>query len=317
MKIGIVGTGRIAKRFIPEALSVEGVEIACVYNPHKGSARGFVEDVWAVGPTPVATDETDTLFGCVDAVYIASPHETHYQYIMDALDHGKHVLCEKPMVLSVSEAKTVFSVARDKGLILIEGLKTVYCPGYKKLLDVAASGMIGEIKYIDSCFTKLESSDSRELTDMKFGGSFTELGSYVCLPVIDVFGSGYQDIKYSCIRNQSRIDVFTKVDFTYGDRLATAKCGLGVKADGSLIISGTKGYIKVEAPWWKTSHFEVRFEEPSKVMSYDEEFEGDGLRYEIREFVDRIQTGKSIDSIEAGRSVCMADMMGRFLETNS
>ncbi|MBQ7680229.1 MAG: Gfo/Idh/MocA family oxidoreductase [Butyrivibrio sp.] len=314
MKLGIIGTGRIAARFVPEAAQVAGIRLTGVYNPHPGSAERFVQ---AHGGSQTMTPLTDlsSLFDLCDAVYIASPHETHYDYIMAALAHDKHVLCEKPMVLSAQEVEQCFRLAREKNLVLMEGLKTAYCPGYQKLLAVAADGCIGEVRLIDSCFTKLEDPGRRELTDRVYGGSFTELGSYVLLPILDLFGSGYERILFSSIRNALGLDILTRAELTYPDRLTSATCGLGVKAEGRLLISGTKGYIHVEAPWWKTARFTVHFEDPTHQMSYEAPFEGDGLRYEIAEFMRQINKTDSarMDPGAVGRSICLADLMARFL----
>ncbi|MCR4643709.1 MAG: Gfo/Idh/MocA family oxidoreductase [Lachnospiraceae bacterium] len=308
MKIGIIGTGRIAKRFIPEALCVEGAELSAVYNPHEGSAERFVKET---GATLAVAKELPKLFDLSDGVYIASPHDSHYEYIMAVLKAGKHVLCEKPMVLSGAQAQECFSLAEKQGLVLMEGIKTAYCPGYQKVLELAAAGVIGEIRYIDSCFTKLEKPERRELTDRSYGGSFTELGSYVLLPVLDLLGSGYQSLRFSCIDNALGIDIFTKLEPDYQGRMATAVCGLGVKAEGRLLISGTKGFIRVEAPWWKTSHISVHFEDPSATQQYETAFEGDGLQYEIAEFLRQIRERRENNA--KYRSICMADLMERFL----
>ncbi|MBO5620796.1 MAG: hypothetical protein J5959_04130, partial [Butyrivibrio sp.] len=71
--------------------------------------------------------------------------------------------------------------------------------------------------------------------------------------------------------------------------MATAKCGLTAKSEGQLLISGTKGYILAPSPWWRTSYFEVRYEDPNNIERYDIQFESDGLRYEFREFAKRIK----------------------------
>ena len=138
MKFGIIGTGRIAKRFVPECLSVPDTSVTVVYNPHKKSAESFIDNVWnsQTWDIPFATSDISDLWDKADAIYIASPHETHYNYIMTSLEHGKHVLCEKAMVLSKTQAKEAFSYADKQGLILMEGLKTAYCPGYQKLLNI-------------------------------------------------------------------------------------------------------------------------------------------------------------------------------------
>ena len=319
MRFGIIGTGRIAKRFVPECMTVPDTSITAVYNPHNGSAENFTDDVWSSQPwdRPSALSEISDLWDVTDAIYIASPHENHYNYILKALEHGKHVLCEKPMVLRRSQAEEVFGYADKQGLILMEGLKTAFCPGYQKLLKTVRDGVIGRVSYIDAAFTKLEGTKSRELNDSIYGGSFTELGSYVMLPVIDLLGTDHRNISFDSITNEKGIDIFTKMDIRYRNAMATLVCGLGVKAEGRLLISGEKGYIKVDAPWWKTRHIEVHFEDESKTMTYDEPFEGDGLRYEIRGFLDRINPDKSKMAEPAGdgrhRSVAMAGIMERFL----
>lgn len=174
-KIGIIGSGRIANRFIPEAKLVSGVNTQAVYNPHGESARTFAEK-WEID----AYDSLDVFFKDVDIVYVASPHETHYEYIKASLKQGKHVLCEKPLALKKAQAEELFSYAKKQGLILVEGIKTAYCPGFEKLLGIAGSGMIGSVRYVDACFTKLEDISSRELTDKKYGEALLSLAVIVC-----------------------------------------------------------------------------------------------------------------------------------------
>ncbi|MBQ9436922.1 MAG: Gfo/Idh/MocA family oxidoreductase [Lachnospiraceae bacterium] len=316
-RIGIIGTGRIARRFVPECAAVAEVKISAVYNPHEGSAEGFVSKYLAVntGYEAIPVSDINRFWSLTDAVYIASPHETHFPYIKAALEAGKHVLCEKPMTLKAKEAEEAFLIAKEKNLVLMEAIKTAYCPGYQKLIYTAKSGVIGEIRYVDACFTKLENPESRELTDLEYGGSFTELGSYVLLPAADFLGMEPVSSDFDSIRNVKRLDIFTKVNLRYEDSMATLTCGLGVKSEGRLLIGGTKGYILAEAPWWKTRHFEVRFEDAAKKISYDEIFEGDGLRYEISEFASKINAAnENRRHTELNRSIFFANMMEQFLK---
>lgn len=309
-RIGIIGTGRIASRFIPEARLVSGISTQGVYNPHTESAERFAQR-WEIN----AYAEIEGFYDAVDAVYIASPHETHYGYIRDALEHGKHVLCEKPMVLKRSQAEELFAYAKEKGLILFEGIKTAYCPGFHKLLGIACSGTIGSIRNVEACFTKLEKKDSRELTDVTYGGSFTELGSYVMLPILKIFGKEFDEIHFDTIRDEKGLDIFTKASFRFQAGIATATCGLGVKSDGRLLIAGTKGYVVAEAPWWKTSYFEVHYEDAGRVDKYSEIFLGDGLRYEISDFLSMINGSNSSEfKLTRGESATMAGIMERFME---
>lgn len=311
-RIGMIGTGRIAERFVPEAKLVSGVNVQGVYNPHRESAARFAQR-WEIE----AYADVEQFYDAVDVVYIASPHETHYAYIKSALEHGKHVLCEKPMVLKQAQAEELFQYAKKRGLILFEGIKTAYCPGFSKLLGIAFSGAIGSIRNVEACFTKLENPKTRELTDRAYGGSFTELGSYCLLPILKLFGKDFNDIRFDSIRGENGLDLFTKVSLTYPTGVATATCGLGVKSEGRLLVSGTKGYLVAEAPWWKTSYFEVHYEDPGEVEKYSERFLGDGLRYEISDFLSMISgNDKNGFKLPRGESIALAGIMERFLLEN-
>lgn len=310
LRIGVIGTGRIAHRFMSEAKLVSGVNTQGVYNPHVKSAKEFANK-WQID----AYEDIEEFYHSVDSVYIASPHHTHYAYIKKSLQHKKHVLCEKPMVLKREQAEELFALAREQNLVLIEGVKTAYCPGFNRLLGIACSGRIGSVRNVEACFTKLENKDSRELTDLAYGGSFTELGSYVMLPFLKLFGKDYEKLSFDTIKGENGLDIFTRISVKFPNGLATSTCGLGVKSEGRLLISGTNGYIVAEAPWWKTTYFEVHYENQAQVEKYSERFLGDGLRYEISEFLAMIN-GKKESSfmLTRGESIALAGMMEEFLK---
>ena len=308
-RVGIIGTGRIAERFIPEAKLVSGISTQGVYNPHTKSAERFAEK-WEIN----FYKNLEEFYQASDVVYIASPHETHYQYIKTSLEHQKHVLCEKPMVLQKKQAEELFECARERKLILLEGIKTAYCPGFHKLLGIACSGIIGNIRNVEACFTKLENQQRRELVDKQYGGSFTEMGSYVMLPIFKLFGKDYTSLQFDSIRDEKGLDLFTRATLSYPSGIATATCGLGVKSEGRLLIAGTKGYIVAEAPWWKTTYFEVHYENAEKIEKYSETFLGDGLRYEISDFLSMINGSNSSEfKLTRGESVAMAEIMEKYL----
>lgn len=311
LKLGVIGTGRIANRFIPEAKYVSGVNIEAVYNPHIDSARNYAEK----HKLNSYFNDLESFLNTVDAVYIASPHETHYEYAKKALEHKKHVLCEKPMVLRGDEARELFKIAKENDCVLMEAIKTAYCPGFIQLINTIKSGVIGEVKDVEAAFTKLENPKNRELTDTEYGGSFTELASYTLLPIIKILGLDYKEIRFESFKNELDIDIYTKAYIKYNDAISTSKTGLGVKSEGELIISGTKGYCVVEAPWWKTKSFELRFE---NVDAYDRtycKFFGYGLRYELSDFVAAIHGYcKKMFRLTKEESIAIAEIMERFLE---
>lgn len=312
IRLGIIGTGRIASRMIPEVKYVSGINTDAVYNPHIDSARRFAEQF----ELNKCMDDLEEFYAEIDAVYIASPHQTHYEYIKSALSHRKHVLCEKPMVLKKEQAKEVFRMAEENRVVLMEAVKTAYCPGFNQLLSIVRSGAIGSVRDVEACFTKLENPLSRELTDKSYGGSFTELGSYTILPVLKILGKDFKELEFKSHWAANGLDIYTKAYFTYENALATSKNGLGVKSEGQLIISGTRGYIIVEAPWWKTTSFEVRYEDRSQNEKYFSKFLKDGLRYEIGDFVSGINGfGDKHFKLTKGESITMAGIMEKFMET--
>lgn len=312
IRLGIIGTGRIASRMIPEVKYVSGINTDAVYNPHIDSARRFAEQF----ELNKYMDDLEEFYAEIDAVYIASPHQTHYEYIKSAVQHRKHVLCEKPMVLKKEQAKEVFRMAEENRVVLMEAVKTAYCPGFNQLLSIVRSGAIGSVRDVEACFTKLENPLSRELTDKSYGGSFTELGSYTILPVLKILGKDFKELEFKSHWVANGLDIYTKAYFTYENALATSKNGLGVKSEGQLIISGTRGYIIVEAPWWKTTSFEVRYEDRSQNEKYFSKFLKDGLRYEIGDFVSGINGfGDKHFKLTKGESITMAGIMEKFMET--
>lgn len=311
IRIGIIGTGRIAKRFVQDANRVEQAEISCIYNPHITSAKRFSKENGDI----FYTDKLAELYERTDGVYIASPHATHVDYAMDMLKHGKHVLCEKPMAFRKEEVQQLTAYAKAQNCVLQEAVKTSFCPGFLAMMEVAKSGKIGEIRDVEACFTKLIPENLRELTDMQYGGSMTELGSYVLLPILRLLGTDYKKVTFHSIPGANGLDLYTRVIVDYAQGIGIGKIGLGVKSEGNLVISGTKGYIYADAPWWLTKKFEVRYEDPNQRDTYEYPYEGAGLWYELEEFCRRIQGEKEQTiGITPEESMAIADMMEQFLQ---
>lgn len=311
VKLGIIGTGRIAKRFVLEVKYVSGMNLEGVYNPNINNAKKFSEEF----ELNFYTDNIDEFLEKVDAVYIASPNNTHYEYIIKALKNNKHILCEKPIVLDKKQAEEAYKLASEKGVVLMEAIKTAYSPGFLQLLSIAKSGGIGMIRDVEACFTKLVSGDIRELKREENGGSITELSSYPLLAIVKLLGINYNDLRFEAFLDENGVDLYTKIYVGYKDSIATAKVGLGVKSEGELIISGTKGYIYVKAPWWKTNYFEVRFENQEKNEKFFSKFDGEGLRYELSDFISRINgNDKKKYRFTAEESIAIVSIIEKFLK---
>ena len=186
------------------------------------------------------------------------------------------------------ETVELYQLAREKHCVLMEGIKAAYCPGFQQLVNVAKSGKIGEIRDVEACFSRIADTFAREMTDERYGGAFLEFGGYALLPVIKLLGTDFEDIRIDSIPAENGIDLYTKIQFRYKNGLGLAKAGVGVKSEGQLVVAGTKGYILAQSPWWLTRRFEIRYEDPSVIERFEPNFQGDGLRYEISEFVSKI-----------------------------
>ena len=309
IRLGIIGTGRIASRAISEIEKVDGLKITAIVNPNQKHARDFA-DKYGIDN---AFEVIEKLMGVADAAYVASPHGTHFGYTRDLLNMGLHVICEKPMSLNPEHAGSLYVLAAEKELVLMEGLKTAYCPGFKKIEEVLSSGVIGDVVDVEAAFTRLTAVGCREYDDKKYGGSFTEFGTYTMLPIFRFLGTDYCNVSIMS-RSIENVDGYTKAVFDFGGRFACAKTGLSVKSEGQLLISGSKGYIIVPSPWWLTRYFEVRYEDSKKIDRYECEFEGDGLRYEFTEFVRRINEGIRIPDREIDEGIARAGVFERFLK---
>ena len=312
VRLGIVGTGRIAERFMHETTYVSGVEAVSAYNPNHESAKKFGESFGLY----YDSKSFEEFLEWVDAVYIATPHDTHYDYTRRALISGKHVLCEKPMVLSEMEARELFDIASENKVVLMEAVKTAYAPGFINLLAIARGGRIGAIYDVEAAFTKLTPYEPgvREY-DPSVGGSFTELASYSLLPIAKLLGHDCKEIEFESFPAPNGRDLYAKARFKYENAVATAKTGIGVKSEGQLLISGTNGYILVKSPWWLLKSFEVCYENPEENESFSAPFPGFGLRFELADFVRNITDPTHQNfKFSKGDSIFMSRVIEKFLK---
>ena len=282
-KIGVIGTGRIAKRFCSEAKHVPHLTIQAAMSRNINNVRQFIES--ASIPNGHLTLQ-DLLNDDIDAVYIASPHEFHFEQAKQALLHGKHVLCEKPVTLDSDKLKELINIAKEEKLVFIEAIKTAFLSAFHKLLFEVRNGKIGEVREVRSSFTKLVEDKSAREWQKPYGGATNELASYPLLLAQKILGKPSKVHYFDQIDKDTGVDLSNRIIGEYDSgAVSISTVGIGAKTEGSAIISGSKGYIYVPAPWWLTKKFFVRYEDPNHIEEFEYSFEGDGLRYEISEFV--------------------------------
>lgn len=306
-KIGIIGSGRIANRFVPETKVVNGAEVVAVLNPDSNEANFFAK---AHGIE--AYTDFDSFIQKLDVVYIASPHLTHYDYIKRCLLAGKHVLCEIPFTLKKDEALELYRLAEEKNLVLMEASKTAYCPAFGHIVTLIKSGIIGEVVDVKAALSKMVAPPTRELDSNQAGGAMTEHAPLTLMAIIKLLGLDWKDVDFHTKR-ENGVDIYTKGIINYPHATSSFTLGIGVKTEGNLVISGTKGYVYVPAPWWLTSYFEVRYEDQTKNKKYFYSYDGEGLRYEIQEFLSMIVNDRrSCYKLRRRESVAIAEIIEKY-----
>jgi predicted dehydrogenase len=305
--IGIIGSGRIANRFVPETKVVNGAQVVAVLNPDKDEAEAFAKKYGIEAYT-----DFDPFIEKVDVVYIASPHLTHYDYVKQSLLAGKHVLCEIPFTLKKEEAIDLYRLAEERNLVLMEASKTAYCPAFGHIVTLIKSGIIGDVVDVKASLSKMVDPPTRELDAKQAGGAMTEHAPLTVMAIIKLLGLDWKDVDFHT-KIENGVDIYTKGVINYPHATSSFTLGIGVKTEGNLVISGTKGYVYVPAPWWLTSYFEVRYEEQTKNKKYFYSYDGEGLRYEIQEFFSMIVNGRrSCYKLRRRESVAIAEIIEKF-----
>lgn len=307
LKMGIIGESvTVMSKFVSECNYVNGVKAIGICTINKKDLSDNLLNL------PLVTDDYALLLNQVDAVYVMSHPTMHYQHIKLALESGKHVLCESPICLNVEECKELFALAESKGLLLTEAIKTAYSTAYNRMILLAKGGKIGDIVSVDAICTSLREIDYSDQPQLeRTWNSLSAWGPTALLPIFQLLGTDFKKKEIiSRVGNEEyKYDEFTKVTFLYPHAVASIKVGKGVKSEGELIISGTKGYIYVPAPWWKTDYFEIRYEKNEDTKRYFYQLDGEGIRYEIVAFVKSIEQGRSIIGVSNYLSKGIASIM--------
>jgi len=287
IKLGIVGLGRDTTAFIDEAQLVANLKVNRIYSSDLPALKEFTKksDVIRYGHD----NYDEFLDSGIVAVYIDTALEEHYSFIKRALLAKKHVLCENPLALHKSELVEVLSLAKKEKVLLLSALKTAFLPAFNQLLTELEKGIIGDIKEVRATRTSLYKEKDYPDTFMAQGAT-NILSSYPSLLVNKILGES-KDITFFD-QGTEGYDVSNLIISKHkGGATGISNVATGIKSEGDAVISGTKGYVYIPAPWWLTKKFHVRFEDENKSQTFSYEFEGCGLRYMIAEFSSLIQRG--------------------------
>lgn len=281
--LGLVGEISMLDKYEKESHFVNGLKISGVY--------GEYDDFLSATLKAIKTPSFEQLVECSDALYIASHPKEHYKQILYALENKKHVICKSPITTNLKEWQELKDLAKRNSCVLFDSIKTGYAIAYYRLLLLVKSGIIGKVISVDATCTSFQDMQQREGKDFtQAWNSISAWGPTAMLPIFQILGTNYKDktIVSHFSDEIKDFDLFTKISYIFADSVASIKVGKGVKSEGELIVSGTKGYIYVPAPWWKTEYFEVRKENPADNKRYFYQLEGEGIRYELISFAKAI-----------------------------
>ena len=308
LRLGLVGDNSLMLKHWHETTFVNGIDVTAMC-----SSRQTIVDEFAGTDITVCSDLDEVIPLC-DAIFLITVPEKHEQQIRKLIDAGKHVLVESPVTLDPETTAELFALAKEKNVILMESIKTAYATAYDRLLLLIKSGRIGQVVSVDSVCTSLIEEVPEGIDKDSYWSGFESWMPTAILPVYQLLGTENctEQVVTSFFEGQSHFDKMTHINVVYPNAVATASVGVGIKAEGQLVISGTKGYVYVPAPWWKTEYFEIRYEDQNENKRYFYQLEGEGIRYEIVAFVRAINSGQNLSQIDASVSVKIADICKRF-----
>ena len=305
--IGIIGANGDTKRFLKEQETVDYTLCTHLYDQTSNNIRSIqkhhdIENTY--------TDLETFLEKRFHAVYICCDISDRYEHIKKSLLAGKHVLCENPLSIQPEQAQKLFDLAKQKHLLLLMALKTAFAPAFNKLLDELKNSAIGEVREVRATFTSLYEERGFPKRYISHGAT-NLLMSYPLLLIHKIAGKAKQVTFFD--QTNEQYDISNRAITTHEQNtIGIATVGIEMKSEGDAIISGTKGYIYIPAPWWLTKEFYVKFEDEHKSYKFEYEFAGDGLRYMISEFTalirqDKIESNKLTieDMLEINKTITL------------
>lgn len=255
---GILSTGRIAGIFAEGVLHSRTGKLAGVGSRTLTAAQKFAKKYRV--PNVHGSYESLLKDPTVDAVYIATPHPMHVEWAVKAAKAGKHILCEKPLGMTASEAKRMVDAARKHRVFFMEAFMYRCHPQIRKLVQLIRSGLIGEIRLIEAsfCFNNPVDPKHRLFNKKLGGGGILDIGCYPASFARLIAGAAHKklfldpiQVKSFLHRGKTGVDEWAVAVFKFkGDILAEISCASRAQKDNTTRICGSKGTLTIEKPWF-------------------------------------------------------------------
>jgi len=288
---GIIGPGRIAHRFAEALAELNDGCLYAVASRNEERARSFAKKFLA---EKVYTSYRELVEDKnIDAIYIATPHNFHYEQTMLCLEAGKPVLCEKPLTVNATQARSLFEKAAEKGVFLMEALWTRYLPLYDQVRLWLDEGTIGKVKLLTSTFGFRFARDlqSRQLNPELAGGGLLDLGVYNIAISQWVTGMNPVEVDVHGFLGETGVDELTSVLLTYKNKVTSHfTCTTMAQCANEFDIFGSEGRIRIHAGFWDST--QATLVQNDRELIVTKPYKTNGFEYEIMEAMQCIRDGK-------------------------
>jgi predicted dehydrogenase len=281
IKWGIVGLGNIANQFASDLVLIENADLTAVASRDLAKAEEFGGKFNALR----MYNSYDLLFedSEVEIVYIATPHNSHAELSIKALESGKHVLCEKPMSLSYQDAQRMIEASKKHNTFFMEAFWTRFIPSVQDVLQKISNGIIGDVNYIkaDFAFHGSETENKRLFDKELGGGALFDIGVYPLF--LSYILLGYpKEILAKAIKHKNNVDLQTSMILQYESGQSVLHASIVSESDMKAVIAGTKGRIELNAPWFIADGYSLYINE-EKEATFTLPALGKGYSHEIIE----------------------------------
>ena len=287
---GIIGAGRISQSFARDIQSVKNAQLIAIAARDTLSAQTFAT-LFAVSKAYGSYAE---LFAdsAIDAVYVATPHNLHFEQVLAAIKAGKHVLCEKPVTVSSEECRQLIEAAKVNNVFFMEAMWTYFLPAIRKAQEWVEAGRIGKVRHVKADFGYPIPYDPkrREYDAALAGGCLLEMGIYpVALAELFIKSESihcYSSVKFA--PNNVENDVISVI--SYGNAIATLASSFSAKLQNWAYIIGEHGYIAIPDFWRANNCFLYQLDE--QIDNFDDNRSTLGFDFQIQSVSADILAGK-------------------------
>lgn len=309
IRFGIVGPGNIAHRFANAIKNVPNAELTAVASRNIDKANKFGDEFNI--PHRFEGYEKMAKSDVIDAAYIAVPHSGHAEYSIMFMNHGKHVISEKPMAVNAKEVREMIDCAKTNKVFLVEGMWARFVPGTLKLHEIIESGILGDIKGVEGKFCYSFDEDEMDHHALKVengGGSLLDVGCYCLYFASWYLGKDVEDIcavadKYRGVDSH----LCTLIKYKNG-AIADLSSAVLLRKKGGGYIYGTNGFISLDR-CYAPQNIEIKiYNGEEKTISCP--YSGNGFEEQIIHMCECINNGLTESPINTfEQSLFIAEQM--------